>query len=280
MRVKNILSVDVEDWFCVEVLANRIRFGDWNNYKSRILPNLLKILSLLKKNRTFATFFVLGWIAEKFPEVVQLIKEEGHEIASHGFSHRLVFKQTKEEFTEDIRKSKEILEQISGEKVIGFRAPSFSIIESSFWALDILASLGIKYDSSIFPIKHMTYGIPDAPRFPFVMNLKNGNQIKEFPLTTMKILGRNFPAAGGAYLRIFPYWYTKMAIKNANRHGKPAIIYFHPWELDPHFPKLKLPFSKRFRLYHNISTTERKLCSLFSDFEFGSFKEVGGFQNA
>ena len=274
MPVENILTIDVEDWFQVEVFSKTIGIEKWSSQKSRLLPNILKILDILKAKHTKATFFVLGWVGEKFPEIVSLIQEEGHEIGSHGYAHQLAYTQKKEEFETDLRKSLEILEKITGEKVIGYRAPSFSITQETFWVFDILSKWGIKYDSSIFPIRHSLYGIPDAPRFPFTVKLGNGGHILEFPLSTVRILGKNFPFGGGGYLRIFPYWYTRWAVKKLNRQQKRVVTYFHPWEIDPHQPKQPADLFSRFRHYTNLSTMESKLKKLLDDFQFSAIREV------
>ena len=272
--MKNVLTIDVEDWFQVETLSESIGSNEWEGFKSRLLPNLLKILNLLEEKKIKATFFVLGWIAERFPDLVLMIKQQGHEIGSHGYAHQLVYKQDEKSFEEDVKKSKDILENIIEEKILGYRAPSFSIIPSCFWAYNILAKLGIKYDSSIFPVRHLTYGIPDAPRFPFTINLDGGNKIMEFPLSTVRIFGQNFPVGGGGYLRLFPYAYTRWSIKNLNRQNKRAIVYFHPWEIDPHQPKQKVKISSRIRHYSNLSVMQDRVERLLNDFDFGSIKQI------
>lgn len=272
--MKNVLTIDVEDWFQVETLSDSISSNEWEGFKSRLLPNLLKILNLLEEKKIKATFFVLGWIAERFPDLVLMIKQQGHEIGSHGYAHQLVYKQDEKSFEEDVKKSKDILENIIEEKILGYRAPSFSIIPSCFWAYNILAKLDIKYDSSIFPVRHLTYGIPDAPRFPFTINLDGGNKIMEFPLSTVRIFGQNFPVGGGGYLRLFPYAYTRWSIKNLNQQNKRAIVYFHPWEIDPHQPKQKVKISSRIRHYSNLSIMQDRVERLLNDFDFGSIKEI------
>jgi polysaccharide deacetylase family protein (PEP-CTERM system associated) len=273
-NMKNVLTIDVEEWFQVEALSEAIDFERWESFKGRLFPNLLKILALLREKEVKATFFVLGWVAERFPDLVLMIRQEGHEIASHGYAHQLVYQQDEKSFEEDVSKSKEILEDIIGEKVIGYRAPSFSITPDCFWAYNILAKLGIKYDSSIFPVKHLVYGIPSAPRFPFTINLDNGKKIMEFPLSTVRIIRFNFPVAGGGYLRLFPYVYTRWAIKKLNKQGQRAIVYFHPWEIDPHQPKQKVRLSNRIRHYTNLSIMESRIERLLNDFEFSSIKDI------
>jgi polysaccharide deacetylase family protein (PEP-CTERM system associated) len=271
----NILTIDVEDWFQVEALKERISYQEWGNCESRLTSNLLRILEVLKENRTKATFFILGWIAERFPEIVLEIDKHGHEIASHGYAHRVVYEQKESEFRDDIKKSLTILEGLIKRKVTGYRAPNFSITDRSLWAYEILAELGIEYTSSVFPAKHIfqVYGISQAPWFPFVLSLKNGYRMKEFPLSTIEILGKRIPLGGGAYLRIMPYWYNKWAIKKLNQQGYPAIVYFHPWEIDPLQPKQDLGLLGRFRHYFNLDIMELKIRMLLKDFQFGSIGE-------
>ena len=272
--MKNVLTIDVEEWFQVEALSESIEQKNWESFKGRLFPTLLKILSLLKERKVKATFFVLGWVAERFPDLILMIKQDEHEIASHGYAHQLVYQQNKNSFEEDVRKSKQILEGITGEEVIGYRAPSFSIVPECFWAFDVLTKLGFRYDSSIFPVKHLVYGIPHAPRFPFTITLDNGKKIMEFPLSTVRILGFNFPVAGGGYLRLFPFTYTSWAIRKLNKQGQRAIVYFHPWEIDPHQPKQKAKFSNRFRHYTNLGIMENRIERLLNDFEFSSIKDI------
>lgn len=275
MKVKNILSIDVEEWFQVENLKEAIPSQGWTYCEKRLPFNLSEILILLEERKVKATFFVLGWIAERYPEIIKRIHNEGHEIGSHGYSHSLVFTQTEKEFREDVKKSLEIIEKLIGEPVWGYRAPSFSINQSCFWAFEVLSELGIRYDSSIFPIRHPQYGIPSAPRFPFNLELKNGKKLKEFPLSTVRLLGLNLPVAGGAYLRIFPYWYNRWGIRHLNSEGSGAVVYFHPWEIDPDQPRENISFFKRFRHYTNLDLMKAKIKKLLKDFEFTSFSLSG-----
>jgi len=272
--MKNILTIDVEDWFQVEALSETIDSNEWAGFKSRLLPNLLKILNLLQEKKVKATFFILGWIAERFPDLVLMIRHQGHEIASHGYAHRLVYRQDERSFEEDVAKSKTILEGITSEQVLGYRAPSFSIIPSCFWAYNVLARLNIRYDSSVFPVRHLSYGIPDAPRFPFTISVDGGKKIMEFPLSTIRICGQNFPVGGGGYLRLFPYAYTRWSIKSLNRENRRAIVYFHPWEIDPYQPKQRIRISGRIRQYANLSIMEDRIVRLLNDFDFGSIEEI------
>jgi len=271
--MQNILSVDVEDWFQVEAQTEAIRFADWHSFRMRVLPNVLTLLGIFDRYGVRATFFVLGWVAEKLPDLIDHIAARGHEIASHGYAHRLVRRQTPEEFAEDVGRSLEVIRKSVDVRVKGYRAPSFSVGERTPWAWKVLADFGLEYDSSIFPIHHDTYGSPDLPRFPFRIELDDGRRIDEIPLTTVRVLGQNFPAAGGGYLRLFPYWYTRRAIRAVNRVGHPAVVYLHPWEIDPHQPRTKLSLVSRFRHYTNLSTTEYKLEHLLADFRFGTVEE-------
>jgi polysaccharide deacetylase family protein (PEP-CTERM system associated) len=273
--MRNILTIDVEDWFQVEALKKCISYQEWNSCESRVLSNVLRILEILDENGAKATFFILGWIAERSHRVVIEIEKHGHEIASHGYGHRVVYEQEEIEIENDIKKSLAILEELTGRKVIGYRAPNFSITDQSLWAYEILSESGIEYTSSVFPAKHVfqVYGLRQAPRFPFVLSLKNGSRIKEFPLSTIKIFGRPMPLGGGAYLRIMPYWYNKWAINKINREGHPAIVYFHPWEIDPFQPKQNLGVLGKFRHYFNLDIMELKIRMLLKDFQFGAISE-------
>jgi len=275
MKIKNFLSIDVEEWFQVENLKEAITPQGWSYCEKRLSSNIFEILNLFEERKTKATFFILGWIAEHFPEIVETIQQKGHEIGSHGYSHTLVFTQTEREFREDVRKSIEIIGKLTGKQVLGYRAPSFSINQSCFWAFEVLSNLGIRYDSSIFPVKHPHYGIPTAPRFIFDIKLNNGRSLKEFPLSTFRLLGLNLPVAGGAYLRILPYWYNKWGIKRLNSKGRAAVVYFHPWEIDPDQPREMVSIFKRFRHYTNLDLMKRKIKKLLDDFEFTSFLDSG-----
>lgn len=270
----NALTIDVEDWFQVANLREVIHYSEWDSCESRITLTVARLLRLLSRVDVKATFFILGWIAEKKPEIVQAIHACGHEIATHGYSHRSIYELTPEEFKTEISKSVDIIENIIGEKIIGFRAPNYSIIPNTIWACKILAELGIKYDSSIFPVKHDRYGFLTAPRFPFIIDLQEAGKLIEFPLSTLRMFGSNIPVAGGAYLRMYPYWFIRKAIQKLNEDGKPGIIYFHPWELDVNQPRVKLSFKSRIRHYGNLQMTEEKLTRLLGDFEFGSIREV------
>ena len=266
----NALTFDVEEWFHISGLGKIIPEDDEFRHESRVVGNTHRLLEILKESKVKATFFVLGCVAERYPDLILEIANSGHEIACHGFRHTLVYQQTKEEFLMDLKKAIKILEGIIQGKILGFRAADFSITKDSFWALDILAKEGIRYDCSIFPIWHPRYGLPQARRFPFFIK----DNLMEFPLTTMRILGRNIPVAGGAYLRILPYWVVQKAIKKINQEAMPAQIYLHPWELDTAQPKIKIPWARSFTHYVNLKTTVTKLKYLLRDFKFAPVKEI------
>ena len=274
----NALTIDVEDWFQVANLRNVINYEDWDSCESRILPNVSRLLLLLSRMNVKATFFILGWIAEKKPEIVELIHKCGHEIATHGYSHKSIYELSQEDFKQDLGASIEIIEKITGQKVEGYRAPNYSINPDTTWAWEVLAEFGIKYDSSIYPVKHNRYGFVSAPRFPFIINLKEHGKLIEFPLSTVRFLRNNIPVAGGAYLRLYPYWFIRAAIKKLNANKKPAIIYIHPWELDAYQPRLKIGFMSKLKHYGNLLMTEQKLRKLLSDFKFAPIRKVLGLE--
>ncbi|MCX7217595.1 MAG: DUF3473 domain-containing protein [Burkholderiales bacterium] len=264
--IRNAMTIDVEDYFQVSAFAPHISKELWPTLPCRVEKNVDRILSLLDQSGVKATFFTLGWIAERYPEMVKRIVSEGHELASHGYSHQRASEQTASEFYADVSQSKALLEQISGQVVLGYRAPSFSIGSNNLWALDVLLNAGYKYSSSIYPIKHDHYGMPHAPRFAFYPNGKDG--LLELPITTLRIMQRNFPAGGGGYFRLFPYQMSRWLLKQVNQNDQQsAIFYFHPWELDPDQPKQKnIGFKTRFRHYVNLDRTENRLKALTKDF--------------
>lgn len=264
----NALSIDVEDYFMVSAFADIVKFEHWPRHESRVEASTVRILDLLDTHGVKATFFVLGWIAERYPELVQDIHSRGHEVASHGYNHRLVYDLTPAEFRDDLRKSRSILEEITGERVLGYRAASYSITARSLWALDVLIEEGFVYDSSIFPVHHDRYGLPGAKRHPHVITRAAGD-ILEFPPATLKVGGKALPTAGGGYLRLFPLAVTRHAIRKLNRDEKAiAVVYLHPWEVDPEQPRLKGSLKSRFRHYTNLGSTHRKLKSLLGEFRF------------
>lgn len=266
--IKNALSIDVEDWY--QGILN-IPSSDWHRYENRLEKNLIQIIDLLNRHKIKATFFVLGFIAEKFPESIEMIAGNGHEIACHGYFHRPIFTQTPQEFEEDVLRSKEILERIAGVEIKGYRAPFFSITENTLWALDILKKLGFLYDSSIFPTKNFLYGIPDAPHT--IYRPKGGGLI-EFPLSVIRKMGRNIPVCGGFYMRMMPYGFIRWGISSFNSLNGPAVVYLHPWEIDVEKPQIPLPL--KWRIIHdcNIRTMKRKFQRLVGDFQFTTIDEV------
>lgn len=265
----NILQIDVEDWYC------DLYPRDWNRYEPRVVEATRKVLRILGETSNKATFFILGYVAERFPELVRSIEEEGHEIASHGYQHGRICDQTPEEFERDLVRSMGILEGIIGKKVKGYRAPQFTIVKETLWALEILRKHGLEYDSSIFPVKTPLYGIPDAPQIPYRIGPEktmSGVDFLEIPLSVYKVplLGKNIPVAGGFYLRFFPYVFIRYALKKLNREDKTAVCYIHPWELDPGKPRID---SLKWYHYYRLQSTESKFCKLLRDFKFISTQE-------
>lgn len=265
--MQNYLTIDVEDYFQVAAFADIVSPGSWNDMEPRIQTTMPVILDLLKEHGVRATFFVVGWLAEKKPELVRHIVAEGHEIGCHSYWHRKIYELTPEEFRQDTLKAKAVLEKISNKAVSAYRAPSYSITKKSLWALDILKEAGFTTDSSIFPIRHDLYGIPGSPRFPYRLSRQG---IDEFPISTSVLLGRNIPVAGGGYFRLFPYWFTKFALKRINqKENQPFVFYLHPWEIDngqPRFKKARL--LSKFRHYNNLDKTLGRFKRLLNDFEF------------
>jgi polysaccharide deacetylase family protein (PEP-CTERM system associated) len=266
--MKNALTVDLEDYFHVSAYAGKVRLQDWDSYPSRVEENTDRLLALLAENNCLATFFVLGWVAEKKPEIVARVAAAGHEIACHSLLHRRIFDLTPQEFREDTHRAKAVIESVTGKRVVGYRAPSFSIIKKSYWALDILVEEGFQYDSSIFPVEHPSYGVPDAPRTSYWINTASG-RILEFPMPTLMIGSRRSPVGGGAYLRFLPYSYTRWAIWHLNQQENfPVCVYIHPWELDPEQPRMGGSLSARARHYFGLRGTESKLRKLLREVEF------------
>ena len=275
MNRKSIISVDVEDYFHVEAFSSVIDRSTWDSYASRVEANTGRLLDLLGEFKVTGTFFILGWVAERYPRLVRRIAEHGHELGCHSYWHRLVYKLSAEEFRDDTWRAKNAIEQAAGSAVYGYRAPSFSITERSAWALEILAQLGFRYDSSVFPVKHDVYGVPDAPRGPFRVDTPSGPMV-EFPMATFRFgHGANLPVAGGGYLRMLPYWYTKAGVKRLWREGLPLVCYVHPWEVDPEQPRLQGSFKSRLRHYTNLKKTETRLRKLLALDRFMSFRDAG-----
>jgi polysaccharide deacetylase family protein (PEP-CTERM system associated) len=263
------MSVDVEDYFHVSVFDGIVPRSQWEQLESRVCGNTERLLALFDDANVRATFFVLGWVAERHPELVRRIAAGGHEIASHGYAHRLIYDQTPQAFREDVRRSKRLLEDASGLPVTGYRAPSYSITPRSLWALDILVDEGYGYDSSIFPIRHDRYGIPVSGREPYLLSRPTGS-IVEVPGSTTRIGPMNLPVAGGGYFRLLPYGWTRWGIDRVNRvEGRPVVFYLHPWEIDPDQPRLPAGRLGRFRHYRNLAETEGRLRRLLREFAFG-----------
>ena len=272
--VRNAMTVDVEDYFQVSAFNRTVARSRWEDLPSRVTANTERLLHLLAEHDVRATFFVLGWVAERHPSLVALIADLGHEIASHGYSHRLVYEQTQRGFREDVRRAKDVIENAGGQRVEGYRAPSFSITSRTLWALDILIEEGYRYDASIFPIRHDRYGIPGSPRHPYVLTRERGALV-EVPGSTARLGPVNLPVAGGGYFRILPYGWTRWGIARLNeREHRPAVFYLHPWEIDPDQPRLHASWLSRFRHYRHLDQTEPRLRRLLADFRFAPLRQV------
>ena len=270
----NALSVDVEDYFQVSALAPLIDRASWTQRECRVVRNVERLLDLFAERGAHATFFTLGWVAERYPALVRRIVADGHELASHGYAHLRASEQSRDEFGQDVRRAKSLLEDLSGSRVQGYRAPSFSIGESNPWAFDVLLDAGYRYSSSVYPMRHDHYGSPDSPRFAY--DVRPG--LREIPLTTTRLLGRNLPAGGGGYFRLAPYRLSRWAIRRVNTiDQQPAIFYMHPWEIDPGQPRIAgTGLKTRFRHYVNLDKTESRLDRLLLDFRWGRVDEVFG----
>lgn len=272
-QLDGAFTVDVEDYFHVSAFASVIRPDDWDQYESRVETNTRRVLELAAEAGTSGTFFVLGWVAERFPELICEIQSAGHEIGCHSHRHQIVYELEPEQFREDIIRSRDLLQQMCGRPVTMFRAPSFSITVDSFWALDILAEEGFTLDSSIYPIHHDRYGIADAPLIPHRLQLPCGT-MTEFPGMVCRIGGMNLPVGGGGYLRLMPWWATHWLLRHVVKHGQPLNVYIHPWELDPDQPRIAAPLKSRFRHYQNLRTTSRKVRNLLHTFALGKMSDA------
>jgi polysaccharide deacetylase family protein (PEP-CTERM system associated) len=263
--VVNAMSVDVEDYFQVEALSGVVDRREWDALPPRVEQNTDRILLLLSDHDVKATFFCLGWVGRRFPGLIRRIAEAGHEVASHGTAHQQVFRQNREEFRRDVRDARRTLEDIAGEKVRGYRAPSFSIRRDTTWAFTVLAEEGYEYSSSVFPIRHDLYGMPHAPRQPY--RPPAGNGLVELPMTTLRMLGNNLPCSGGGYFRLLPYGVSRYAMRRVSEsERRPLIFYFHPWEIDPGQPRQSTaPLKSRFRHYLNLDRMEGRLERLLRD---------------
>jgi polysaccharide deacetylase family protein (PEP-CTERM system associated) len=268
------MSIDVEDYYHVSAFDRVVDRSAWNTMESRVVSNTERLLALFGEFGVRSTFFVLAWVAERHPHLVANIAAQGHEVASHGYGHELIYRQTPDVFRDDVRRARAILQDASGQAVVGYRAPSYSITTSSLWALDVLTAEGYEYDASIFPIRHDRYGIPDAPRHAHVRPGASG-VLLEVPPSTVRLAGMNLPVGGGGYFRILPYWWTRWGIRRVNdTERQPAVFYLHPWEIDPDQPRLPADAIGRFRHYRNLGGTESRLRRLLTDFRFDTIGSV------
>lgn len=273
MVARNVMSVDVEDYFQVSAFERYVAREDWGSHPCRVEANVERILEMFERHGVTATFFTLGWMAERYPQMIRRIVAGGHELASHGWSHVRVTQQDRADFRADVMRTKALLEDVGGAPVLGYRAASYSIGRDNLWALDVLEDTGHVYSSSIFPIQHDHYGMPEAPRFAF---RPNQGDLWEFPVTTLRVAGRNLPCAGGGWFRLVPYAMMRWAMRRVNRVDNEAVIfYFHPWEIDPRQPRLQgLDVKTRFRHYLNLERMQPRLEHLLGDFAWGRMDEV------
>jgi polysaccharide deacetylase family protein (PEP-CTERM system associated) len=273
--VINAMSIDLEDWFCVQNLSGVIRREDWDTCESRVAANTRRLLALLERHDARATFFVLGWIADRLPDLVRDVERAGHEIASHGYDHRLLTGLTADEFDRDLGRALASLQNCGLTRdVVGYRAPSFTMVRDTMpWALPVLERHRISYDSSIVPVGfHPDYGVPDGPLRPF----KITDRLHEFPLSCIEVFGRRLPCCGGAYFRLLPYAYTRYGIRRCHAENRQVVFYLHPWEIDPGQPRMALPWSKRIRHYYGLAGAAPKFERLLRDFRFTTIREVLG----
>lgn len=266
--MKNVLTIDVEDYFQVSALAKSIKSDDWDKIPARVTNNLHRLLDLFDEKDVKATHFVLGWVAERFPELIKEIDRRGHEVASHGYSHQLIYNQTPEVFEQETRDSKNILEDIISKPIYGYRAASYSITRNSLWALDILADCGFAYDSSIFPVVHDRYGIKGSPELPHVLETPKKQILVEYPLSTYQLMGLAIPVAGGGYFRLYPYTLTRLFYNRLNKSGKAFVFYLHPWEIDTEQPRVNAGLISTFRHYNNLNKCYNRLSTLLDEFKF------------
>ena len=273
----NAFSVDVEDYFQVGAFEKAIPRDSWDRLEPRVEPNTRRLLDLCDRHGVKGTFFTLGWVAERYPGLVRDICAAGHELGTHGQDHRRVTTLSPREFRADVRRSKRTLEDVAGVEVIGYRAPSYSIVAETMWAMDVLLEEGFRYDSSVFPIHHDRYGVPDFPRFPRPVRGTNGSALHEFPISTLRVAGVNLPFVGGGYLRHFPLPFIRWGMARLNGvERRPAIVYIHPWEIDPEQPRQPVGWPTRLRHYRNLHLTEERLVRLFTEYTFTSVREVLG----
>lgn len=275
-EIINVFSVDVEDYFHDEAFRQLLTPDDWENLEQRVEPATRRLLAMLDEFDVTGTFFVLGWVAERHRDLVADIHGGGHEVAIHGYDHRPLFAMSPKEFREDIRRASGIVSDITGAQILGYRAPTFSVVEETRWAFEILAAEGIRYDSSVFPIVHDRYGIPDAERHPYLEHSKAGTVV-EFPMTTIRRAGRNLPFVGGGYQRLLPMSWVRWGMRSVvEGEHRPVMIYVHPWEVDPGHPVLDVGLLSRLRHYHGLSRVEGRLRELLRDYRFATAREVLG----
>lgn len=272
--IVNAMTVDVEDYFHVSAFAGTVAPSEWDSFESRVCRNTERLLDVFEHAAVPATFFVLGWVADRFPALVRRIQAAGHELASHSYDHGLVYDKTPEAFRDDLRRAKDAIAQAAGVAVRGYRAPSFSVTERSLWALDVLVAEGYTFDASIYPVHHDRYGIPTWPRHIHRVDRTSGH-LCELPGSTVRWAGVNLPMGGGGYFRLLPYGWTRRGIATLNeQEGRPAVFYLHPWEIDPDQPRLRAPLVSRFRHYYNLDRTETRLRRLLTEFRFGTVAQV------
>jgi polysaccharide deacetylase family protein (PEP-CTERM system associated) len=271
--IRNAISIDVEEYFQVGAFEKRIRPSDWHSWPSRVEQNVDRVLSVLDEAGVRGTFFTLGWVAENRPRVVRRIIDNGHELACHGWAHGRLSGMDRKQVEEDVSKAKRMLEDVGGQPVVGYRAPSFSVNATNTWVFRLLEDLGFRYSSSVYPVRHDHYGFPEFPRF--VHRPEGCSELIEIPVTTAKAFGRNWPCGGGGYFRLLPLGYTQTALRSVNREGKSAVFYLHPWELDADQPRVDgIPLKSRFRHYVNLSRMPAKLARLLGAFSWGRVDEV------
>jgi polysaccharide deacetylase family protein (PEP-CTERM system associated) len=272
--ITNAMTVDVEDYLHVSAFEKHIRRGDWEVLPCRVEGNTDRVLALFGDHGVKATFFMLGWVAERYPDLIRRIVAAGHELASHGYSHVRVTQQTPQEFREDVVRTKQLLEDLSGNAIRGYRAASYSIGANNLWALQILQETGHRYSSSIYPIHHDLYGMPSAPRFPFHPN--DGGELLEIPVTTVALFNQKLPCGGGGYFRLLPYGWSRWAMRRVNDHDRQAcVFYFHPWEIDPDQPRQQgIGLKTRIRHYTNLARMERRLRRLMGEFRWDRMDRV------
>jgi len=272
-RPKHVLSIDLEDYFHVEAFSRQIDRSDWQHYPTRVVENSHRLLDLFDQHGVKATFFVLGWVASRFPRLIRQIHERGHELACHSYWHRKIYTLTPSEFREDTRLARFAIEDAASVAVHGYRAPTWSVTRDSLWALDILAEEGFTYDSSIFPVHHDLYGIPGASRYPWIYTSAAGNKLLELPPATIEFCGTNLAAAGGGYFRLLPMQFTEWAFQRFEKEQKSLVFYLHPWEIDPGQPRIAAPLKSRLRHYTNLASTQHRLEKLLQRYSFQPFRD-------